>query len=67
MSGVNHSNKRSDNIRELYEMGPELGKGHYGVCVKVTERATGNQYACKMIEYVDPLQSGSLTFLFLLR
>eukprot|EP00475_Leptophrys_vorax_P041500 TRINITY_DN78253_c0_g1_i1.p1 TRINITY_DN78253_c0_g1~~TRINITY_DN78253_c0_g1_i1.p1 ORF type:complete len:441 (+),score=-16.07 TRINITY_DN78253_c0_g1_i1:174-1496(+) len=32
-----------------YELGEEIGRGQYGVILRCTERATGRQFACKVV------------------
>ena len=36
-------------IREKYTMGKELGKGQFGVTHLCTDKATGEQLACKSL------------------
>ncbi|KAK8638348.1 hypothetical protein V6N13_136779 [Hibiscus sabdariffa] len=41
--------KPYEDIRMLYTIGKELGKGQFGVTYLCTENSTGKQYACKTI------------------
>uniref|UniRef100_A0A0D9XLY9 non-specific serine/threonine protein kinase n=1 Tax=Leersia perrieri TaxID=77586 RepID=A0A0D9XLY9_9ORYZ len=40
---------KTPNIRELYTLGRELGKGQFGTTYLCTEISTGCQYACKTV------------------
>jgi calcium-dependent protein kinase len=39
----------TDNLRDLYQLGKELGRGQFGITYLCTERSTGLVYACKSI------------------
>ncbi|CAN6443916.1 unnamed protein product [Victoria cruziana] len=39
-----------ENVRSLYEFGPELGRGQFGVTYQVRDRRTGERLACKCID-----------------
>lgn len=41
--------KPFEDIRKLYTLGKELGRGQFGVTYYCTENSTGNPYACKSI------------------
>ncbi|PSC74088.1 CAMK CAMK1 kinase [Micractinium conductrix] len=41
-------------VDEVYEMGPTLGEGGFSKVKLVTQRATGKQYACKVIPLPRP-------------
>lgn len=41
--------KPFEEIRKLYTLGKELGRGQFGVTYYCTENSTGNPYACKSI------------------
>ncbi|XP_008804309.1 calcium-dependent protein kinase 19-like [Phoenix dactylifera] len=41
--------KPFEDVRSLYTLGKELGRGQFGVTYLCTEIATGNRYACKSI------------------
>ncbi|XP_010929942.1 calcium-dependent protein kinase 2 [Elaeis guineensis] len=41
--------KSFEDVRSLYTLGKELGRGQFGVTYLCTEIATGNRYACKSI------------------
>ncbi|GJP30008.1 hypothetical protein CLOM_g22031 [Closterium sp. NIES-68] len=44
---------RCPRLSELYEVGRELGSGHFGVVRLCEDRATGEQFACKTIMLSD--------------
>lgn len=39
----------TEDVRSLFDFGAQLGKGNFGVVHWVTEKATGDKYACKTI------------------
>ncbi|XP_061350412.1 calcium-dependent protein kinase 1-like [Gastrolobium bilobum] len=41
--------RKTGYLKEYYNLGPELGQGHYGTTFLCWEKATGNKYACKSI------------------
>lgn len=41
--------RETENVRDLYDLGKELGRGQFGVTYLATEKKTGEQYACKSI------------------
>ncbi|VAH29596.1 unnamed protein product [Triticum turgidum subsp. durum] len=41
--------KQYDDVRSVYSLGKELGRGQFGVTYLCTEISTGRQYACKSI------------------
>ncbi|WOK91855.1 calcium-dependent protein kinase 19 [Canna indica] len=41
--------KPFEDVKSLYTLGKELGRGQFGVTYLCTEKATGAQYACKSI------------------
>ncbi|XP_060188252.1 calcium-dependent protein kinase 21-like [Lycium barbarum] len=52
MQGTNVNNilgKPFDDIRRMYTLGKELGRGQFGVTYYCTENSTGKPYACKSI------------------
>ncbi|CAM9646789.1 unnamed protein product [Heterosigma akashiwo] len=48
--GRDDARPNSSNIEEDYDMGEELGKGAYGTVVRGTLKATGDEYAIKMVQ-----------------
>ncbi|GLI62801.1 hypothetical protein VaNZ11_005550 [Volvox africanus] len=47
-------------IKQLYTFGKVIGKGQFGTCRIVTEKATGTKYACKSISKRRLCPQGSL-------
>ncbi|KAL1549965.1 Calcium-dependent protein kinase 14 [Salvia divinorum] len=43
------SNPTGHNLEEVYELGRELGRGEFGVTYMCTDKATGENFACKSI------------------
>ncbi|CAN1199188.1 Calcium-dependent protein kinase 21 [Linum perenne] len=41
--------KPFENVRQLYTLGKELGRGQFGITYLCTENSTGHTYACKSI------------------
>ncbi|RZB94563.1 Calcium-dependent protein kinase SK5 isoform C [Glycine soja] len=41
--------QRTQNIREVYEVGRKLGQGQFGTTFECTRRASGGKFACKSI------------------
>ncbi|CAI5467735.1 unnamed protein product [Closterium sp. Yama58-4] len=41
--------RETENVRDLFNFGRELGRGQFGVTYICTEKRTGLQYACKLI------------------
>ncbi|CAI7730493.1 unnamed protein product, partial [Closterium sp. NIES-54] len=41
--------RETENVRDLFNFGRELGRGQFGVTYVCTEKRTGLQYACKLI------------------
>lgn len=39
----------TENLRDLYQLGKELGRGQFGITYLCTERLTGHVFACKSI------------------
>lgn len=39
----------TESLRDLYQLGKELGRGQFGITYLCTERSTGLVYACKSI------------------
>lgn len=46
---INVLNKPMQDVRETYTLGPELGRGQFGVTRACTHKATGERLACKSI------------------
>lgn len=46
---LNVLGRPTENVRDVYDLGKELGRGQFGVTFLATERKTGEQYACKSI------------------
>lgn len=41
--------RESEDVRDVFTIGRELGRGQFGVTYLCTEKSTGEQYACKSI------------------
>lgn len=46
---INVLGRETENVRDLYDLGKELGRGQFGVTYLATEKTAGEQYACKSI------------------
>lgn len=41
--------RKTGNLKEIYELGRKLGQGQFGTTVLCTEKSTGKEFACKTI------------------
>jgi calcium-dependent protein kinase len=46
---VLNKKSKSEDLKDLYELGRKLGEGQFGITYLCTEKATGLKYACKCI------------------
>ncbi|GBG84055.1 hypothetical protein CBR_g37930 [Chara braunii] len=50
-------NRKTENLKDLFVLGKELGRGQFGITFLCTEKRTGKQYACKSIRKRKLVQS----------